>query len=74
MNSRKLSTVFIIFIISVALLSHVGIEATRVLQEDFANSNHLEIHSTSVYEKAKLTMGCWLERLASGPSPRGRGH
>ncbi|KAJ0092406.1 hypothetical protein Patl1_26646 [Pistacia atlantica] len=58
MNSTKLSTVLIVFIISVAILSHVGVEATRVLQEDFANSNHLEIHSTSVYEKAKLTMGC----------------
>ncbi|KAJ0035241.1 hypothetical protein Pint_26022 [Pistacia integerrima] len=74
MNSRKLSIVLIGFIISVAILSHVGVEAIRVLQEDFASSNHLEIHSTFFYEKAKLTMGFWLQRLASGPSPRGRGH
>ncbi|MFQ6645474.1 hypothetical protein Gotur_019094 [Gossypium turneri] len=53
-----------------AILSHVGVEATRVLAEDFAKANHLETYS-SVYEKAKFTMSCWLERLASGPSPRG---
>ncbi|MBA0570406.1 hypothetical protein Golob_004069 [Gossypium lobatum] len=56
-----------------AILSHVGVEATRVLAEDFAKANHLETYS-SVYEKAKFTMSCWLERLASGPSPRGPGH
>ncbi|MBA0870054.1 hypothetical protein Goshw_007271 [Gossypium schwendimanii] len=73
MNSRKLNTLLIIFVISVAILSHVGVEATRVLAEDFAKANHLETYS-SVYEKAKFTMSCWLERLASGPSPRGPGH
>ncbi|EEF27866.1 conserved hypothetical protein, partial [Ricinus communis] len=55
------------------ILSQVRVEATRVLPEDFASTNHLETYS-SVYEKAKSHMSCWLERLASGPSPRGRGH
>ncbi|KAB2062449.1 hypothetical protein ERO13_A10G141900v2 [Gossypium hirsutum] len=73
MNSRKLNTLMIIFVISMAILSHVGVEATRVIAEDFAKANHLETYS-SVYEKAKFTMSCWLERLASGPSPRGPGH
>ncbi|KAE8729767.1 hypothetical protein F3Y22_tig00003398pilonHSYRG00152 [Hibiscus syriacus] len=73
MNSRKLCTLLIIFAISVAITSHVQVEATRVLSEDFAKANHLETYS-SVYEKAKFTMSCWLERLASGPSPRGPGH
>ncbi|KAA3482092.1 transmembrane protein [Gossypium australe] len=73
MNSRKLNTLLIIFVISMAILSHVGVEATRVITEDFAKANHLETYS-SVYEKAKFTMSCWLERLASGPSPRGPGH
>ncbi|KAE8663085.1 hypothetical protein F3Y22_tig00113123pilonHSYRG00270 [Hibiscus syriacus] len=73
MNSRKLSTFLIIFVISVAISSHVRVEATRVLGEDFAEANHLETYS-SVYEKAKFTMSCWLQRLASGPSPRGPGH
>lgn len=73
MNSRNLSTLLIFFMVSVALLSHVGVEATRVLQEDSASANHLVTRS-SVYEKAKFSMGCWLQRLASGPSPRGKGH
>ncbi|KAL4291659.1 hypothetical protein GQ457_14G001110 [Hibiscus cannabinus] len=70
MNTRKLTTLLIIFVISVAISSQVRVEAARVLGEDFAKANHLEAYS-SVYEKAKLTMSCWLERLASGPSPRG---
>ncbi|KDO45790.1 hypothetical protein CISIN_1g044990mg, partial [Citrus sinensis] len=76
MNSRKVSTLLIIFVISVAILSRAGVEATRVLPEDFAKANHLETFTPppSVYEKARYTMAFWLERLASGPSPRGRGH
>ncbi|WRX21271.1 hypothetical protein QQP08_013758 [Theobroma cacao] len=57
----------------VKAFSQAGVEATRVLPEDFAEANNLETYS-SVYEKAKLTMSCWLQRLASGPSPRGPGH
>ncbi|KAK8556395.1 hypothetical protein V6N13_064429 [Hibiscus sabdariffa] len=76
MNNRNLSTLLIIFVISVAVLSHGHgrVEATRVLGEDFGRANHLETYSSSVYEKAKFTMSCWLERLASGPSPKGPGH
>ncbi|XVF84323.1 hypothetical protein PTKIN_Ptkin17bG0027700 [Pterospermum kingtungense] len=75
MNSRRvINTLLIIFVISVAILSQVRVEATRVLPEGFAKGNHLETYSSSVYEKAKFTMSCWLERLASGPSPRGPGH
>ncbi|WRX21274.1 hypothetical protein QQP08_013761 [Theobroma cacao] len=61
MDSRKLSTLLIIFVISMAALSHVGVEATRVLPEDFAKTNHLDKYS-SVYQKAKFTMAYWLER------------
>ncbi|KAB2041079.1 hypothetical protein ES319_D02G124900v1 [Gossypium barbadense] len=71
MNSRKVSTLFIILVISLPSLS---LEGTRVLPEDFAKANHLHTYSSSVYEKAKFTMSCWLQRLASGPSPRGPGH
>ncbi|MBA0613116.1 hypothetical protein Godav_013625 [Gossypium davidsonii] len=74
MNSRKVSTLFIILVISLPILSHVVVEGTRVLPEDFAKANHLHTYSSSVYEKAKFTMSCWLQRLASGPSPRGPGH
>ncbi|GLT56566.1 hypothetical protein SLA2020_296000 [Shorea laevis] len=71
MASRKLSTLLLVLVVAVAVLSCV--EATRVLPEDFAEANHLETYS-SVYEKAKSTMSCWLGRLASGPSPKGPGH
>ncbi|KAJ4723636.1 Transmembrane protein [Melia azedarach] len=76
MNSRNVSTVLIILVISLAVLSHVGVEATRVMPEDFAKANHLETYSSppSVYEQAKFTMSFWLQRLASGPSPKGPGH
>ncbi|KAK6930508.1 hypothetical protein RJ641_004602 [Dillenia turbinata] len=50
-------------------VSQSSVEATRVLPEDFARHNHLV-----VYEKAKYAVTSWLERLASGPSPRGPGH
>ncbi|XVF37613.1 hypothetical protein REPUB_Repub20aG0024600 [Reevesia pubescens] len=73
MNSRKLSTLLIFFVISVAVLSHVGVEATRVLPEDFAKTDHLDTYS-SVYQKAKFTMSYWLQQLDSGPSPQGPGH
>ncbi|KAF2300325.1 hypothetical protein GH714_011973 [Hevea brasiliensis] len=73
MSFSKSTTVLAIFFILVAVLCQVSVEATRVLPEDFATANHLETYS-SVYEKAKNTMACWLERLSSGPSPRGPGH
>ncbi|KAB1219433.1 hypothetical protein CJ030_MR3G001083 [Morella rubra] len=73
MSFRKASNLLIIFFISVAILSHAGIEATRVLSEDFAGANHLEKYS-SIYKEAKHSMAYWLERLPSGPSPRGAGH
>ncbi|CAB4263790.1 unnamed protein product [Prunus armeniaca] len=70
------STILIVLVIlSVAFLSNHGVEATRVLQEDFAHANHLQTHyPPSVYQTAKNTMACWLQILASGPSPRGSGH
>uniref|UniRef100_A0A2N9EE23 Pectinesterase inhibitor domain-containing protein n=1 Tax=Fagus sylvatica TaxID=28930 RepID=A0A2N9EE23_FAGSY len=54
MNFR---TLLLIFVVVVAILSHTGVKATRVLCEDFASANHLDIDtSTSVYAKAKYTM------------------
>ncbi|KAE8076607.1 hypothetical protein FH972_015244 [Carpinus fangiana] len=72
MNFKKTSTLLIIFLISVAILSHARVEAARVLSEDFSNANNLETYS-SIYERAKHSMAYWLERLPSGPSP-GDGH
>ncbi|KAJ0093230.1 hypothetical protein Patl1_26651 [Pistacia atlantica] len=73
MNSRKIYTLLIVLVISVTVVSHVRVEAARVLQEDFASESHLESYS-SVYENAKSRLSCWLQRLESGPSPRGPGH
>ncbi|KAE8076601.1 hypothetical protein FH972_015238 [Carpinus fangiana] len=69
MSFRKTSTLLIIFVISVAILSHARVEAARVL----ASANQLETYSF-VYEGAKLNMAYWLERLSSGPSNGGDGH
>ncbi|KAB1219431.1 hypothetical protein CJ030_MR3G001086 [Morella rubra] len=75
MSSRKNITILlIIFVIFVGVLNHAGIEATRVLSEDFVSANHRKTHNSSIYEQAKRTMEYWLERLPSGPSPSGPGH
>lgn len=51
------------------------VEASRVLRNSqefaFARANHLQ---TSAYEQTKNTMTIWLQRLPSGPSPKGPGH
>ncbi|KAL4632325.1 hypothetical protein ACB092_04G042200 [Castanea dentata] len=73
MNFRNTSTLLIIFVICVAILNHSGVEATRVLSEDFSNANSLETDSP-IYVKAKDIMAYWLQRLPSGPSPGGEGH
>jgi hypothetical protein len=71
MNFRKTSTLLIIFVISVAILSHARVEASRVL----ANTNHLETYS-SIYErlKLKLNVASPNEKGYSGPSRKGDGH
>ncbi|KAK9932222.1 hypothetical protein M0R45_019468 [Rubus argutus] len=77
MNFQRMSNLFIIFVISVAILGHASVQATRQLREDFAAANNLETYSSPsslIYEKAKYTMECWLQRLASGQSPKGPGH
>ncbi|KAF7805318.1 putative transmembrane protein [Senna tora] len=55
----------------------MAVEGSRVLslREDFgfAGRNHLQTYA-SVYEQAKTSMSFWLQRLASGPSPKGPGH
>ena len=81
MNSRKGCTLLNLVAVVVCmaiLISHVhsGVEASRVLSdsEDFARASHLHTYTSSAYEQAKSTMTLWLQRLASGPSPKGPGH
>ncbi|KAL4389335.1 hypothetical protein HN51_010220 [Arachis hypogaea] len=86
-TTTLLNLVTIIVICLGILMSHnnqSGVEAGRVLlrgssnSEDFASANHLQSYtfssSSSAYEHAKNTMAFWLQRLASGPSPKGPGH
>jgi len=58
-------------------ISQSRVEA-RVLSHSeefaFARANNLQTYSSSAYEQAKKTMGFWMQRLASGPSPKGPGH
>ncbi|KAK7823602.1 hypothetical protein CFP56_035326 [Quercus suber] len=56
-----------------AILSHTGVNITRLLCEDFVSANHLERYSL-VCEEAKNSMAFWLERLPSRPSHGGNDH
>lgn len=76
MSCKRAITLLMILVVFVAIMSEVDhhAEAARAMpEEDFADANHLAAYS-SVYEKAKYTMSCWLQMLDSGPSPRGPGH
>ncbi|KAJ0467392.1 putative PAMP-induced secreted peptide 1 [Helianthus annuus] len=72
MTFKNACTLLVFLVILIAIISPLVVEG-RVLSEDFAGANHLATYST-VYEKAKNGMSYWLQRLASGPSPRGPGH
>jgi hypothetical protein len=71
MNFRKTSPLLIIFVVSVAILSHARVEAARVV----ANTDHLKTYS-SIYErlKLKLNVASPREKDHSGPSSGGEGH
>ncbi|PWA44981.1 hypothetical protein CTI12_AA521590 [Artemisia annua] len=72
MAFKKTRTLLVFVVILIAFISPLVVEGS-VLFEDLAGANHLATYST-VYEKAQITMSSWLQRLASGPSPRGPGH
>ncbi|PIN26901.1 hypothetical protein CDL12_00342 [Handroanthus impetiginosus] len=73
MNYKKRSILFITFIIYIVLVSKVHVDATRILSNDFSESNHLVMFSI-MPQNAKETMSYWFQQLASGPSHRGAGH
>ncbi|KAK7404475.1 hypothetical protein VNO78_05393 [Psophocarpus tetragonolobus] len=55
------------------LIGQSRVEA-RVLSHSefaFARANNLQTYTSSVYQQA---MAFWMQRLASGPSPKGPGH
>ncbi|KAB1219425.1 hypothetical protein CJ030_MR3G001092 [Morella rubra] len=68
-------TLLIIFVVSAAILSCSRVKATRpLLCEEFASPNQHDQTYSSIYQNAKDSMACWLERLSSGPSDGGSGH
>ncbi|KAK7826551.1 hypothetical protein CFP56_032098 [Quercus suber] len=69
MNFRKAGTLLIIFVICVAILSHGGVEATRVLFEDFGNANSLE--TGSAVKGACVVQGSVLLRCSVGRAMEG---
>lgn len=72
MNFQKTGAFLIVLVVFVVVMTSQA--AARVLtEEDFGGSNNLEKYS-SIYDKVKNSMTLWLERLPSGPSPRGPGH
>ncbi|KAF8014091.1 hypothetical protein BT93_H0051 [Corymbia citriodora subsp. variegata] len=67
--------IVLMLVVFMALLGLQCLEAVRVLPEDFARANNLASYSPSVLsEQARQTMSWWLQRLDSGPSPKGPGH
>ncbi|KAL6504138.1 hypothetical protein OROGR_026061 [Orobanche gracilis] len=63
----------IVCLIYIACMSKAHVRATRILSEDFSETNHL-VAFPVMYENAKEKMSYWLQRLASGPSPKGPGN
>lgn len=73
-SQRAWATLLLVLAICVFVFGQGGVEAARAFPKDaVAGDDHLAMYS-SVYEKAKLTMECWIGRLTSGPSPSGPGH
>ncbi|CAF2148195.1 hypothetical protein BRARA_A00874 [Brassica rapa] len=67
------STVLIVvMIVSLLVVEHVVLpaEAGRVLTEKLGDGSATVIR----VERMKSTVDYWFQRLASGPSPSGRGH
>ncbi|KAL5990882.1 hypothetical protein ACLOJK_011787 [Asimina triloba] len=74
MGSRLTWAVLLaVVVFAVVLHHHRGVEAARVLAEEFDGSEYLTTYPASMYEKAKSSMELWMSRLVSGPSP-GAGH
>ena len=60
-----------------AMTSLAGVGAGRVLTDNInIQGSNIETYTimSIMYKKTTNSMACWLQMLASGPSPRGRGH
>nr|XP_004507363.1 uncharacterized protein LOC101505812 [Cicer arietinum] len=74
----NLMTIVMICLAILMSESESKVEASRVLRNSqefvYSKANHIETHTSSAYDHAKNTMSFWLQRLPSGPSPKGPGH
>ncbi|CAN8326277.1 unnamed protein product [Cochlearia groenlandica] len=68
--SRVSWSIVFILVVMVSLLLVVPAAAGRALTEKPGNG----IATVMSVDKLKWTVDSWFQRLASGPSPRGRGH
>ncbi|KAJ0250916.1 PAMP-induced secreted peptide 1 [Hirschfeldia incana] len=66
------STILIMVVLALLVIEHVVVPAAagRVLTEKLGDGRATMMR----VEKITSTVDFWFQRLASGPSPRGRGH
>ncbi|TKY67487.1 hypothetical protein E2542_SST10381 [Spatholobus suberectus] len=78
LKARTLLNLIAVVMCVAILISQSKVEASRVLWHSeefaFARANNLQTYTSSAYEQAKNTMVFWMQRLSSGPSPKGPGH
>ncbi|ESW03912.1 hypothetical protein PHAVU_011G051600 [Phaseolus vulgaris] len=80
MSSSKACTLLNLVVVAMFVAILIGqsrVEARVLSQSEefaFARANNLQTQTSSAYEQAKKTMAFWMQRLASGPSPKGPGH
>ena len=72
--TRQCVLSIILFMLIVAISCQFRVEATRLLQEDFASVGKGYHAKYSLYESSKYKMAYFLERLSSGPSDGGGGN
>ncbi|RDY12665.1 hypothetical protein CR513_02478, partial [Mucuna pruriens] len=72
-----LNLIIVVMCVTILISQSTRVEAGRVLSHSeefaFARANNLQTYTSSAYEHAKNTMAFWMQRLASGPSPKGPG-
>ncbi|CAA6660321.1 unnamed protein product [Spirodela intermedia] len=73
MDSRRVSAFLLLAVVVVAVLSMAGTaQAARPPPGQFDGESFLTY--PSVYERAKSAIESMMQKLPSGPSPRGPGH
>ena len=75
MNLLSNHSLFILSVVLILVISNeFKVDATRVLQGDFAKMESIKISAYPLYQKTRYEITYLLERLASGPSGGGGGN